>query len=1102
MKKLKKFLFSLFILISTTTFTQVVNLNPDTLGVPWLTGGVPNLTPEIQAIVDLLPRMTLKSTQTPPDSIDNSLHKFMRPIFGQSGGSCAQASGIGYIFTYELNWKRDSSANDSIYKHNWFPTHFTYNFLNEGSGGNGSFIYDGWDIVKEMGCPNVPSYGGMSVNNTYWMSGYEKYDTALLSRVDSLNTIDLSSNPQQGMDLIKQWLFDHNNEEDYGGLLSFQTNMQACNIVPFLPGTPHYGEYLVYKWENPYGGDHMLTIVGYNDSICYDLDLNDTISLDEYGAFKVYNSNGPGWYQNGYVYFPYKIFMQAGVVDPYVAYAVYVNDGQNNEVTLRANISHVCRDSLKIGVHWGETAESNHPGLPSNYYKALSFKGGSYPLLGDSVFDPMEITLEFSHFYSDEDFGKLFLYIKDRRLVHDSAFLNDLSLVDRRWGETFELFSDYNNTPIEQTYNWFHIDYDLIPHENTITHTDTLFSNMVSRFEPTVDNHSTLLIKQGVNIDFYNSNLIIKEGSTLIIEDSAVLYGKRGSSRIDIEGELQLGNNVTFIADSACELILNIKNTSITLSANNAHFENAELHSYCDSLTVVNSVFENGAYLKKYGGSLLVTECEFNNSFIYAFEGQENSIIEIDSCSLHNPTINGSPLFIDSYTHYNIHDNVISYSYGTGISLYNSGGIEGVGTHIIKDNEVYYTGSKKASLKNTGVKIYNSEADILDWNYIHDNDYGVSCLNYSQTKITGDTVTQCTEVSQRIINNNDHQVYISSASIPINFNYNELYESSYSTYFIYELTSQQSQITFDVTSNFWGDDLTGDPSDYIYTSLYPGWSPMCSYKSTNSAIVTKYDSAVSYIVAGDYISAENTFKEIIEDSLGSNYSYASLNQLFEIKKTYDQDFVGLKNYIDATTMLQDTNNLGKMADIISNKCDIELENYQVAVNFFEDIILNSGSCQDSIFAIIDIGYLYLKMNNSKSITVTSLLPQYIPESRKSYEIERDWLLDLLYTKHSGSSTENQEKINDSDNIISNLVLFPNPSNGIINLEFISKSTLALSFTIYDLSGKKVKEFSPAQYFKGNNNKKIDLSILNNGIYYLSIKSNGKSIANEKLILIK
>ena len=192
MKNVKSILFSVLILLGTSTFAQVVNLNPDTLGDPWLTGGVPNVTPEIQAVVDQLPRMTLKSTQTPPDSIDNSLHKFMRPPFVQADGSCAQASGIGYIFTYEINWKRDSSANSHDYKHNWFPTHFTYNFLNDGDGGNPSFIYEGWDIVKEMGCPNVPSYGGMSVNDTYWMSGYDKYDSALLSRVDSLNTIYLS----------------------------------------------------------------------------------------------------------------------------------------------------------------------------------------------------------------------------------------------------------------------------------------------------------------------------------------------------------------------------------------------------------------------------------------------------------------------------------------------------------------------------------------------------------------------------------------------------------------------------------------------------------------------------------------------------------------------------------------------------------------------------------------------------------------------------------------------------------------------------------------------------------------------------------------------
>ncbi len=70
-------------LLGISTFSQVVNLNPDTLGDPWLTGGVPTLTPEMQAIIDSTPVLIRQSFIDPPSSVDNSQNIFMRPIFLQ-----------------------------------------------------------------------------------------------------------------------------------------------------------------------------------------------------------------------------------------------------------------------------------------------------------------------------------------------------------------------------------------------------------------------------------------------------------------------------------------------------------------------------------------------------------------------------------------------------------------------------------------------------------------------------------------------------------------------------------------------------------------------------------------------------------------------------------------------------------------------------------------------------------------------------------------------------------------------------------------------------------------------------------------------------------
>ena len=50
-----------------------------------------------------------------PVSVDNSTSTAFPPIIDQTGGSCAQASGIGYMFTYEVNTLLHRNASASVF---------------------------------------------------------------------------------------------------------------------------------------------------------------------------------------------------------------------------------------------------------------------------------------------------------------------------------------------------------------------------------------------------------------------------------------------------------------------------------------------------------------------------------------------------------------------------------------------------------------------------------------------------------------------------------------------------------------------------------------------------------------------------------------------------------------------------------------------------------------------------------------------------------------------------------------------------------------------------------------------------------------------------
>ena len=79
---------------------------------PTRTYEVPKLTDEVRAIraaaASWAPLKPLEGSL--PASVDNSKLKYFPKVFDQKGGSCAQSSGIRYLFTYEMNRLLDRDA--------------------------------------------------------------------------------------------------------------------------------------------------------------------------------------------------------------------------------------------------------------------------------------------------------------------------------------------------------------------------------------------------------------------------------------------------------------------------------------------------------------------------------------------------------------------------------------------------------------------------------------------------------------------------------------------------------------------------------------------------------------------------------------------------------------------------------------------------------------------------------------------------------------------------------------------------------------------------------------------------------------------------------
>ncbi len=72
--------------------------------------------------------------------------------------------------------------------------------------------------------------------------------------------------------------------------------------------------------------------------------------------------------------------------------------------------------------------------------------------------------------------------------------------------------------------------------------------------------------------------------------------------------------------------------------------------------------------------------------------------------------------------------------------------------------------------------------------------------------------------------------------------------------------------------------------------------------------------------------------------------------------------------------------------------------------------------------------------------------------------------------------------------INSISLFPNPTNGIVNINFNTSKAEEVTINITDISGRVVKSVPSTNYNAGMNNVIMDASDLNNGLYFVSIRS--------------
>ena len=381
-----------------------------------------------------LPKLTLadsyKNTPPPqlPTIVDNSQQIYWRPVFAQIQYECGQASGVGLGFTYAMNRARNLPSN---VEENQYPTHFCFNWANDGNGYHGVSYFHSFEVIRTLGIPNVETYGGMTATPEHWMTGYENYYEAMHNRIWQVYQIDVST--AEGIETAKHWIHNHLENADVGGVANFYT--QAPSGMPTLPaGTPEEGKYVVTSWG---GANHGLTICMYHDSICWDynndgqytndIDLNgDGIITPrdwEIGGFRFANtySGGPAFGNDGFCYMTYKSCAdpsENGGIWNNAIHVLYVKESTEPLLTAKITIKYDCREEIRVRMGISTDTTSLTPeyilGFP-----VFDYQGGCHYMQGDTTEEAktIEFGLDITPFLNMIESGtpvRYFLLVDER----------------------------------------------------------------------------------------------------------------------------------------------------------------------------------------------------------------------------------------------------------------------------------------------------------------------------------------------------------------------------------------------------------------------------------------------------------------------------------------------------------------------------------------------------------------------------------------------------------------------------------------------------------------------------------------------------------------
>lgn len=242
-------------------------------------------------------------TSNGPVAVDNSDTKYFPAIADQGDTD----SSVGYATTYYQMTYTVARANDADSAEYTFSPEWTYSLINEGSD-SGAYASDSYKVLSDYGAPLMSEFTGtvtsIETDADVWKSAMKyrlnsdgnnnNYSEKTFSETDDF-IASMKARLANGDVLVTgsnaNWWYGDDADETVSVIKNGETTSEKG---------------VAYIYDNGKDeGRQLLTIVGYDDNITFEYGPYTTN-----GAFKIANSRGTEWGNDGYIWVSYEAFYQ------------------------------------------------------------------------------------------------------------------------------------------------------------------------------------------------------------------------------------------------------------------------------------------------------------------------------------------------------------------------------------------------------------------------------------------------------------------------------------------------------------------------------------------------------------------------------------------------------------------------------------------------------------------------------------------------------------------------------------------------------------------------------------------------------------------------